>query len=64
MLLLVVQVILGMFLIHVIFLVNYDLSRKNQNKHFYFLLNNIITRNEPVEATLALAIDANDPILG
>jgi len=31
---------------------------------FFFFRGFIFTLNEPVDATLALAVDANDPILG
>lgn len=55
-----------MFLIRVIFLLNYDLSNHRQDKERFSLMlkKEIRTRKEPVEATLALAVDANDPRLG
>jgi hypothetical protein len=66
--LLVGQVILDMFLIHLIFLLNHDLSIKKRKTMMSFLLlidmSYIVTLKEPVEATLVLAADANDPRLG
>ncbi len=64
--LLVGQVILDMFLIHLIFLLNHDLSIKKRKTMMFFLIDMsyIVTLKEPVEATLVLAADANDPRLG
>jgi hypothetical protein len=64
--LLVGQVILDMFLIHLIFLLNHDLSIKKRKTTMFFLIDMsyIVTLKEPVEATLVLAADANDPRLG
>ncbi len=67
MLLLDEQVILDMFLIHLVLMLNFDLSIKWNKKNclcFCCRIKNIITRKEPVEAILGLAVDANDPRLG
>ncbi len=57
-----------MFLIHLIFLLNYDLSidiKKKKKQSFLFIFKiTKITLNEPVDPTLILAVDANEPILG
>lgn len=62
---LVEQVNLGMFLIHLIFLLNYDLSTSQMNKRSKSISHRIrFTLNDPVDARLALAVDANEPRLG
>jgi hypothetical protein len=64
MLQLVEIIILEMFLIHLIFLLNFDLSILIKIYKNVLKINYLITLKEPVDATLALAVDANEPRLG
>jgi hypothetical protein len=61
---LVARVVHGMFLIRSISLSNCDLSSEECRTLINHLENTFPTRKEPVEATLVLAADANEPILG
>ena len=63
---LVVRVTRERCLIHLVSLWDCDLSRTMNNERWEKPEANgsVLTRNDPVEATLALAVDANDPRLG